>query len=135
MVDKSIDSTEKFTLFSIAKDSMLRTADEHIAADSSGHVSLSVRKGQEVIDGVRYSCVSPGGTVFAPTGLEAVVPLVDILAFDLDVDELDTSRRTMRNQTRKWQLSSEDHSRILRLMNATLDDQVAAALGNVSGRS
>lgn len=133
VVDKSIDSTEKFTLFSIAKDSMLRTADEHITADSSGHVSI--RKGQEVIDGVRYSCVSPGGTVFAPTGLEAVVPLVDILAFDLDLDELDTSRRTMRNHTRKWQLSSEDHSRILRLMNATLDDQVAAALGNVSGRS
>ena len=133
VVDKSIDSTEKFTIFSIAKDSMLRTADEDIAADASGHIS--VRKGQEVIDGVRYLCVSPGGTVFAPTGLEVVVPIVDILAFDLDVDELDTSRRTMRNHTRKWQLSSEDHSRILRLMSETLDDQVAAAVRNVSGRS
>ena len=112
---------------------MLRTADEDITADASGHIS--VHKGQEVIDGVRYSCVSPGGTVFAPTGLEVVVPIVDILAFDLDVDELDTSRRTMRNHTRKWQLSSDDHSRILRLMSETLDEQVVAAVRNVSGRS
>ena len=65
-----------------------------------------------------------------PTGLEVVVPIVDILAFDLDVDELDTLRRTMRNHTRKWQLSSDDHSRILRLMSETLDEQVAAAVRN-----
>ena len=133
MVDKPIDSTEKFTLLSIAKDSLLRPADEDITADTSGH--LAVRKDEMVVDGVRYSCVSPGGTVFAPTGLEVVVPIVAILAFDLDVQELDTSRRTMRNHTRKWQLASEDHSRILRLVSETLEDQLAAAVTNVSGRS
>ena len=133
VVDKSIDSTEKYTLFSIAKDSVLRSADEDITADASGH--LAVRKGEMVVDGARYSCVSPGGTVFAPTGLEVVVPIVAIFAFDLDVQELDTSRRTMRNHTRKWQLASEDHSRMLRLLSETLEDQVAAAVRNVSGRS
>ena len=35
----------------------------------------------------------------------------------------------------KWQLSSEEHARILRLLSETLDDQVAAAVENVSGRS
>lgn len=88
-----------------------------------------------VVNGVCYSCVSPGGTVVAPTGLEVVVPIVAILAFDLDIEELDTSRRTMRNHTKKWQLASEDHSRILRLLSETLEDQVAAAVRNVSGRS
>ena len=82
---------------------------------------------EDVVDAVRYSCVSPGGTVFAPTGVEVVVPVVAILTSDLDVDELDT---TMRNHTAKWQLSSEDHSRILHLLSETLDSQVATAVRN-----
>lgn len=82
-----------------------------------------------------HTCVSPGGTVFTPTGSEVQVPTSAILVFDLDVQELDTSRRTFRNQIRKWRLSSDDHARILRLLNETLDDTVAAAVQNVSGRS
>ena len=35
----------------------------------------------------------------------------------------------------KWQLSSEDHASILKLLSTTLDDEVAAAVANVSGRS
>lgn len=57
------------------------------------------------------------------------------LAFDLDVEELDTSRRTFRHQLRKWKLSSDDHARIIRLLSETLNDQVATAVQNVSGRS
>ena len=88
-----------------------------------------------MVDAVRYACVSPGGTVFAPTGIEMVVPVVDILAFNVAATELDTSRRTMRNHTRKWQISSEDHAHFLRILSETLDDQVQAAVANVSGRS
>ena len=73
--------------------------------------------------------------MFAPTGIEMIVPVVNILAYDVEADELDTSRRTMRTHTRKWQISSEDHARFLKLMSETLDDQMQAAVVNVSGRS
>ena len=91
-----------------------------------------------MLDGVRFSCVSAGGTVFASTGLEVVVPIKAILAFDLDMEELDTSRcsaRVATGRVRKWQLSADGHSDILRLLSETLEDQVAAAVENVSGRS
>lgn len=134
-VDRTNDSMEKFTLFSVAKDSMLRVADQPIKADNVSH--LDVRKNEEVIDGVRYSCVSPGGTVFARTGVEVVVPIASIFAFNCDVEELDTSRRTFRSHIhmRKWQLSSDEHSRLLHLLSETLDDIVQDAVQNVSGRS
>ena len=98
-------------------------------------LQLAVKRGQDVIDAMRFSCVSPVGTVFAPTGIEMIVPVVTILAYDVEANELDTSRRTMRTHTRKWQISSEDNARFLRLVSETLDDQVAAAVANVSGRS
>ena len=60
-----------------------------------------------------------------------------ILAFDLDMQELDTSRcspRVATGRVRKWQLSAEGNADILRLLSETLDDQVVAAVQNVSGR-
>ena len=92
--------------------------------------------GDEVIDAVRFSCVSAGGTVFTSIGLEVVVPVTAIFAFDLELSQVDTSRCSARVQSgrvEKWQLTSEDHSRILRMLSETLDDQVAAAVQNVSG--
>ena len=59
------------------------------------------------------------------------MPVKAILAFDLGLSQIDTSRCSARVQTgrvEKWQLSSEDHARILRLLSETLDDCVAAAL-------
>lgn len=73
--------------------------------------------------------------MFTPTGVEIQVPTSAILAFDLDVEELDTSRRTFRHHIRKWRLGSEDHARILQLLSESLDSIVDAALQNVSGRS
>ena len=134
--DQVSTSSEKFTLFSVAKDSIFREADEAVTADDTGR--LSVALGDFVIDAVRYSCVSAGGTVFTSVGLEVVFPVKAILAFDLDLSQVDTSRCSVRVQTgraEKWKLSSEDHARILRLLSETLDDQVAAAVENVSGRS
>ena len=69
---------------------------------------------------------------------EIFVPVKAILAFDLDMEKVDTSRCSARVQSgrvEKWQLSSDDHGRILRMLSGTLDDQVAAAVQNVSGRS
>ena len=66
------------------------------------------------------------------------VPVTAVFAFDLDLSQVDTSRCTARVQSgrvEKWQLSSEDHSRILCFLSETLDDHVAAAVQNVSGRS
>ena len=120
----------------VATDSIFREADEAIRADDRGR--LSVTAGEFVIDAVRFSCVSAGGTVFTSVGLEVVVPVKAIFAFDLDLSQIDTSRCSTRVQTgrvEKWPLSSEDHVRILRLLSETLDDQVAAAVENVSGRS
>ena len=119
-------------IFSVATDSLLREAEDAVAADSAGR--LTVERGEFVIDGIRHSCVSPGGTVFAPTGLEVVVPIRSILAFDLDMEQLEQRRvfRTSVGNLQKWQMSSDDHSNILRLLSETLDDQVAA-VQNVSG--
>ena len=65
------------------------------------------------------------------------MPIVAILVFDLDVEKLDTSRRNFRShiQMREWQLASEEHSRTLRLLSEATDDQMVAAVQNVSGRS
>ena len=63
------------------------------------------------------------------------MPIISIAVFDLDVAELDTSRRTFRTHIRKWQLASDDHGRILTVLSETLEDRVAAAVQNVSGRS
>ena len=136
ITDFTMDSTEKFTMFAVYKDSLLREADEAISADGCGQ--MAVKRGEDVIDGLRFSCVSAGGTVFASTVLEIVVPVRTILAFDLDMLEIDTSRcsaRVATGRVRKWQLASDEHARILRLLSETLEDQVAAAIENVSGRS
>ena len=111
---------------------MFRSADEDIAPNALGQ--LRVVQGEFVIDGLLHTCVSPGGTVFAPTGVEVVVPVVAIFLFDLTLQELEV-RRTMRNAVQKWQLSSDDHADILRQLSVTLDSTVAAAVRNVSGRS
>ena len=60
------------------------------------------------------------------------------MAFDLDMDELDTSRCSAcvaTGRVRKWQLSPQGNAEILRLLSESLEDQVAAAVENVSGRS
>lgn len=135
--DRVSVSSEKFTLFSIAKDSLFREAEEAIAADDTGR--LKVTMNEFVVDAVRYSCVSAGGTVFTSIGQDVVVPITAIIAFDLDMSRVDTSRCSSRIQSgrvEKWQLSSEDHARILALLSACfLDDEVADAVQNVSGRS
>ena len=134
--DQTSASTDKFTLFAVANDSVFREADEAIAADKFGRLMVAI--GDYVIDALRYSCVSAGGTVFTSTGLEVVVPVKTILAFDLELTQIDISRCSVRIQSGrvvKWQLSSEDHSRILSELSVTLDDVVAAAVQTVNGRS
>lgn len=95
---------------------------------------MRVRQGEYVIDAVRFTCVSPGGTVFAPTGVEVVVPVSSILSFSLELKKLDPLR-AFRTAVEKSQLSSEDHASTLKLLSTTVDDEVAAAVANVSGRS
>ena len=131
VVDRVSDSSEKFALFAVAKDSMFRSADESITADAC---HLAVRRGEPVIDGIRFTCVSPGGTVFAPTGVEVVVPVSSILSFSLELKKLE-ALRAFRTAVQKWQLSSGDHASILKLLSTTLDDEVATAVANVSGRT
>ena len=121
-----------------SKDSLFREADEALEADEVGTFKVSI--GDLVIDAVRYSCVSAGGTVFTPllNVIEVVVPTQAILAFDLDMSRLDTSRCSARVQTgrvEKWQLSSDEHARVLHLLTETSDDAVAAAVQNARGRS
>lgn len=67
-----MDSTEKFTLCAIDKDNLFHTAEDPVSAD--GHGRFEVKRGDFIIDAVRYSCVSPGGTVFTPTGRDVMVP-------------------------------------------------------------
>ena len=56
---------------------------EAVAADAR---HLPVYIGDSVIDGIRFTCVPPGGTVFAPTtGVEVVVPVTGILSFGLEL--------------------------------------------------
>ena len=136
VTDVTMDSSEKFTLYAVHNDNVLREAEEAVSADNKG--SVSVKQGEYVIDAVRFSCVSAGGTVFASTGVEVIVPVASIFAFDFNLEELDTSRcspRVASGRVRKWQLSTDDHAHILRLLSETLEDQVAAAVQNVSGRS
>jgi hypothetical protein len=59
---------------------MFREANEAIIADDRGRLNVTV--GEYVIDAVRFSCVSAGGTVFTSVGLEVIVPVKAILAFD-----------------------------------------------------
>ena len=131
IVDQIVDSTAKFVIFAVAKDSMLRIADEGISAYAC---HLLVREGHYVIDGMRFTCVSPGGTVFAPTRVEVVVPVSSILSFGMELKKLEPLR-TMRTAVDKWQLSSEGHARTLKLLSTSLDEEVAEAVTNVSGRS
>lgn len=137
--DQVVDSTEKFTLFSVAQDNLFREAQESSSMDLGATTGCwRVEVGDFVVDAVRYACVSAGGTVFTPVGSEVVVPVASIVAYDLDLSRIDTSRCSSRIQTgrvEKWQLSSEDHARVLRLLSESLDDVVAAAVQNVSGRS
>ena len=100
-VGKRPFSTDKFTMFSIAKDNVFRMAEEAIAADEAGH--LEVKADDEVVDAVRYSCVSPGGTVFTPTKIEVVVPVAAIVAYDLDITRLEVLREA-RTFVPKWRL-------------------------------
>lgn len=137
--DQVSASTEKFTLFRIAKDSIFRESEEAIAAHSAAADGrIEVKRSDFVVDADRFSCVSAGGTIFTPTGQEIVVPITAIFMFDLDLSPVDTSRNSSRIQNgrvEKWQLSSEDHARILRSLSQTLDHEVAHAVQNVSGRS
>ena len=73
-------------------------------------------------------------SVFAPTGVEVVVPVSSILSFSLELKKLDPLRAFL-TAVEKWQLSSEDHASIRKLISTTLDGEVAAAVANVSGRS
>lgn len=76
--------------------------------------------------------------MFAPTGAEVVVPVLAIVAFGLDLEKLEARRvfRASVGNIEKWQLSSDDHAHILRLLSSSsLDDVVAHAVPNVSGRS
>ena len=75
-----------------------------------------------------------GPRSITPTGVEVVVPVSSILSFGLELKRLEVLR-TFRTAVEKWQLSSEDHARILKLASTTVDDEVAAAVANVSGRS
>ena len=61
-----------------------------------------------------------------------VVPVTGILSFDLELSKLE-ALRTFRTAVEKWQLSSEDHARILKLLSTSMEDEVAVALANVSG--
>ena len=88
----------------------------------------------EVIDAVRFSCVSPGGTVFTPTKVEVVVPVTAIAAYDLDIERMEVLREA-RTFVPKWRLSSDGHSALLKQLSQTLERVVADAVQNVSGRS
>ena len=103
-----------------------------VSPNIAGHLSVAI--GDEVIDAVRCSCVSAGGTVFTPIGDEVVVPASAIVAYDLDVTRLVVLRES-RNYVPKWQLSSDCHSALLKLLSATLERRVADAIENVSGRT
>ncbi|KAL1527664.1 hypothetical protein AB1Y20_009050 [Prymnesium parvum] len=133
--DHVMNSTDKFTLFAVAKDHAFREADDAIAANNTGQMSVSV--GDFVVDAVRYSSVSAGGTVFTPTSAEIVVPVRAIIAFDLELEKLEQRRvfRMSVGNIEKWQLSSDDHAHILKMVSESLDDVVQAAVRNVSGRS
>ena len=131
-VGKTPHSSDKFTIFAIAPDNLFRISEEAIAADEAGH--LEVKVGVEVVDAVRYACVSPGGTVFTPTKAEVVVPVADILAYDLDITHMEVLREA-RVSVPKWRLSSDGHSALLKLLSQTLERIVANAVENVSGRS
>lgn len=134
--DRVFLPTDKFILFSIARDNVFREAEESIAADKLAG-QMEVRVGEHVVDAISYACVSAGGTLFTPVGGETVVPVLSIFAFDLDIEKLE-ARRVFRDSVgniEKWQLSSADHARILRLASESLDDVVQQAVDNVSGRS
>ena len=60
------------------------------------------------------------------------VPVTGILSFDLELSKLE-ALRTFRTAVEKWQLSSEDHARILKLLTTSMEDEVAVAVANVSG--
>ena len=120
-IGKTRLSNDKFTIFCVAKDSLFRITDAPVSADERGH--LDVREGAEVIDAVRYSCVSPGGTVFTPTGVEVVVPVAAIAAWDLDIDPLPVLREA-RVFVPKWRLSSDGHSQLLKVVSESLERTV-----------
>lgn len=116
----------------MAKDNLFHEAEEDsFASATEGKTWLHVKVGEFVIGALRYACVSAGGTVFTSMGSELVVPVSSIVAYDLDLARLDTSRCSSRIQTgrvEKWQLSSEDHARVLRTVNESIDDIVALQL-------
>ena len=60
------------------------------------------------------------------------MPVTGILFFDLELSKLE-ALRTFRTAVEKWQLSSEDHARILKLLSTSMEDEVAVAVTNVSG--
>lgn len=134
VTDATLDPMEKFTVFRVSKDSLFRQAESSIVASET---TLAVQRDEDVIDGDRFTCVSAGGTVFASTHVEMTVPVKAILAFNLDLQMLEARRvfRTSVGNLEKWQMSSDDHARVLRLLSDTLDDVVANAVANVSGRS
>ena len=70
----------------------------------------------------QWSAENGGGAVDAPESMAKV-------------DTTRCSTRVQYGRVKKWQLSSDDHSRILRMLSETLDDEVAAAVQNVGGRS
>ena len=82
----------------------------------TGRHPNQIRAAQQAVCAAIAVSLSAGGTVFSSTGLEVVVPVKSILAFDLDMQELDTSRycspRVATGRVRKWQLSAEGNADI-----------------------
>lgn len=133
--DHTWSSSENFIIYAVAKDSCFREADED--QESVENRSLQIRKGDFVIDAIRFACVSAGGTVFTPTALEVVVPVKAILSFGLSLALIEP-RRVFRHSVgniEKWQMSRDDHAKVLLMISETLDDVVSHAVETVSGRS
>ena len=96
--------------------------------------------GDIVLDILKMEPTSVGGSIYEFTDKQFPIFVEDIRKRNMQdhLEELDTSRCSARVATgcvRKWQLSADGNSDILRLLSETLEDQVAAAVENVSGRS
>lgn len=43
-------------------------------------------------DGILYSCLSAGGTMLASTGIEVVVSVRAVVAYDIEMQQLEAQR-------------------------------------------
>ena len=100
-------STEKFTHFAFARDTLSREADEAVAADHCGHLRV-VRGVHVIVNAFRYSCFSARGTAFASTRVETVVPVRAILALNLHLASVAIAEQQEFNQavlkSSSWQV-------------------------------